>query len=269
MTEPLGTLLVTGAAGTVAQQVIPHLAASARDLRLSDLVTPARQPANAEFIRCDLTDLTAFTRLMSGVDYVVHLAGIPIEADFDTLLGPNIVAVHNLYEAARANGCPRIVFASSNHVVGFHDQATRLTPDSARRPDSWYGVTKVFGEAVAQFYFDKVGQETALVRIGSVTPAPTDYRMLSTWMSARDFATLCGAAFSAPALGCRVIFGASNNALSWWDNSAHADLGWHPQDSADEDEPRLRPSRPGPDHPSRRYQGGTFAAAPIRRKDDP
>jgi uronate dehydrogenase len=266
MTTQLERLLVTGAAGKVAQQALPFLAQFTSELRLSDVKQPEFVPKNAQFIPCELADRPGLCCLMREVDGVVHLGGFPVETDFDTLLDPNIIGVHNLYEAARVNNCPRIVFATSNHVTGFYDQETKVGPETRPRPDSWYAVTKVFGETVAQLYHDKVGQETALVRIGSITPEPTDYRMLSTWFSAKDFAALSHAALTTKTLGCRVIYGASNNALSWWDNSAHSDLGWHPQDSSDAYEEQLRKTRQEPDHPMRRYQGGVFAVQSINEK---
>ena len=114
-------------------------------------------------------------------------------------------------------------------------------------------------------YFDKFGQETALVRIGSCMEKPTNYRMLSTWMSREDFLSLVGCIFSVPRLGCPIVWGVSNNDQSWWDNSAAAYLGWKPKDNAERFRPEIQAAlaRPAPDAPIAVYQGGQFTQDPI------
>ena len=117
-------------------------------------------------------------------------------------------------------------------LSGFMSRHSELMQMLPVRPDSLYGVSKVFGEAMARMYYDKFGIETAIVRIGSCFPEPVDHRMLSTWMSYDDFMMLI-ATFNAPRLGCPIIYGASANAASWWDNSKTDYIGWNPKDSSE------------------------------------
>ncbi|SDJ37688.1 NAD-dependent epimerase/dehydratase family protein [Salipiger marinus] len=261
----LKKLLITGAAGTLGRMIRTEMGGVAETLRLSDLVPIEDAPEGAEVVTCDLADAEAVDRLVAGCDGVVHLGGISVEKPFGSILQSNIIGLHNLYEAARRHGQPRILFASSNHVVGFHPQDARLGTDAAHKPDGWYGVSKSFGEAVALMYFHKFGQETALVRIGSVTPEPIDRRALATWFAPEDFVSLIACVFRAPRLGCPVIWGASDNDTSWWDNSGARYLGWRPKRNSAEFAKKIAAlPMPAADAPVSKWQGGVFTALPIQ-----
>jgi uronate dehydrogenase len=263
----LDTLLVTGAAGGVARQTLPMLAGIAGTLRLSDLVEPDEMPGNAVFTPCDLAEEAAVRDLVAGCDAILHLGGISVERSFAEILPANIVGLHNLYEAARANGQPRILFASSNHVVGYYRQDEWIDGTAPHRPDGWYGISKSYGEAVALMYFHKFGQESALVRIGSIQPEPKDHRMLATWMAPEDFVSLARTVFTAPRLGCPVIYGASGNDVRWWDNGQASYLGWTPARNSAEFAAALdaRVERPAPTDAVAMYQGGVFTTYPVYR----
>lgn len=261
----LKRLLLTGAAGGLGRAIRPHLARFAETVRVSDIADLGAVAPHEEAVRCDLSDAAAVRDLVSGCDGIVHLGGISVEDKFSKIVGANIVGLYNLYEAARAEGQPRILFASSNHTIGFYRQDEHLDAAAPLRPDGLYGVSKCFGEALARMYFEKFGQETALVRIGSCMEKPTNYRMLSTWMSYEDFLALIGCIFRAPRLGCPVIWGVSDNDTRWWDNSAVSYLGWKPRDNAERFRAELEASlpRPAPDAPMALYQGGQFTQDPI------
>ncbi len=261
-------LLVTGAAGQLGRVMRQRLAPMAETLRLADLAPLDTAGANEECVQCDLADLNAVDAMVAGCDGIVHLGGISVEKPFEQILQGNIIGLYNLYEAARTNGLPRIVFASSNHTIGYYPQTERLGPDVPVRPDGLYGVSKCFGENLARMYFEKFGQETALVRIGSCTPEPNNYRMLSSWFSYDDFVSLIEAVFRAPVLGCPVVWGASANEAGWWDNSHLGYLGWKPKDNAEAFRPQIAATvpRPDPTEAIARYQGGTFADNPIFRE---
>ena len=261
----LKRLLVTGAAGGVARQILPMLGDIADTLRLSDIVEIGTAPEGAETVTCDLADAAAVSDLVAGCDGILHLGGISVEKSWARILPSNIVGVHNLYEAARAHGRPRILFASSNHVVGYYRQDQHLDATAPHRPDGWYGVSKSFGEAVALMYFEKFGQESALVRIGSITPEPVDHRMLATWFAPEDFVALVERVFNVPRLGCPVIYGASANDASWWDNRQVAYLGLRPRRNSAEFREKLDATleRPAPDDAVALYQGGVFTTYPI------
>jgi uronate dehydrogenase len=256
-------LLITGAAGRLGNLCRERLGNLAETLRLSDLAGMAPAGPGEEVVHCDLADRDAVYELVSGCDSIVHLGGIAVESPFETILQGNVIGTYNLYEAARKAGVRRIAFASSNHATGFHSRETRLGSEAPIRPDSLYGVSKCFGEALARLYHDKFGIESALIRIGSCFPEPGDHRMLATWLSHDDLIRLLERVFRAPRLGCPVIYGVSANDECWWDNSHVAYLGWHPQENAEIYRAALdaRLSPPSADDPAVRFQGGGLAAA--------
>jgi len=253
-------ILLTGAAGGLGQALRDRLKANCNTLRMSDRVAfgPARE--HEEIVIADLSDCAAVLAMMEGVDAVVHLGGISTEAAFAPILQANIVGMYNLYEAARKQGCKRVVFASSNHVTGFYKQSETITADHPPRPDGLYGLSKAFGEDIARLYFDRYAIETACVRIGSSFPEPKDRRMLASWLSYDDLHRLITACLTTPVLGHTIVFGASNNAVRWWDNSRARHLGYVPQDSSDGFRDAVYARTPEPDlqDPAACYQGGVF-----------
>lgn len=258
----IGRLLVTGAAGTIGGLIRDGLQDYAEIIRLSDIADLGDARAGEEIVQCDLTDTASLRDLVQGCEAVLHFGGISTENRADLIHSVNIEGTYALYEAARKEGVKRILFASSNHVIGFHTRETRLTASSPIRPDGNYGVSKAYGEALARLYWDKYGIETLIVRIGSCFPAPKDRRMMATWMSAADMLRLIGRMLDVPRLGCPIVYGVSNNPQNWWDNSETAYLGWHPEDSSEqfaglfEDAPQEDPN-----DPAVIWQGGMFAKA--------
>ena len=222
-------LLITGAAGMLGTGLRQELASNARTLRLSDIEPMPPAGPNEEVIEADIGDLPAVCGLVDGCQGVVHLGGISRENTFEAVLHANLRGVYNVFEAARRHGQPRIIFASSNHAIGFHEREDRLDGDSPFRPDSLYGLSKAYGELMARYYFDKFGIESVSIRIGSCFPKPMDRRMLATWMSLGDLAALIRKVFDAPRVGCTMVYGASDNLEQWWDNGHAAFLGWRPQ----------------------------------------
>jgi uronate dehydrogenase len=259
--RPLRRLLLTGAAGGLGRVLRPRLQAHAGIVRSSDIAQMAPAGEREEVVRCDLADKAAVDRLVQDCDAIVHLGGISVERPFEEVLEANIRGTFHVYEAARRHGVGRVVFASSNHVVGFHRQTERLDLDAPRRPDGYYGLSKSFGEDLSRFYFDRYGIETACLRIGSSFPEPKDRRMLSTWLSYDDLGELIRCCLFAPRLGHTVVYGVSANRDAWWDNAAAAHLGFVPRDSSEPFRSRIEQQpRPSDDDPASRYQGGAFVA---------
>lgn len=266
MTQPIQThhrLLLTGAAGGLGIALREPLKANCSVLRLSDKSDPGAAQAGEEVVLADLADAAAVDAAVAGCDAIVHLGGISVEAPFEPIMQANILGVYNLYEAARRHGVKRVVFASSNHVVGFYKQGETITADHPPRPDSFYGVSKAFGEDLSRFYFDRYGIETACVRIGSSFPEPKDRRMLATWLSYGDLHRLISACLSTPVLGHTIVFGMSDNAVTWWDNSRAKHVGYRPQDSSDvfREAVFARTTPPDPTDPVALHQGGGFVTA--------
>lgn len=256
------TLLITGAAGGLGTILRRELAGWPDHLRLSDIAEIENPGPGEEVVTCDLADLDGVLRLVEGVDGIVHLGGKSIEGEFETILNANLRGAYHVFEASRRAGGKRILFASSNHAIGFHEREKRLDGSSEHRPDSLYGLSKCFGEDLAQFYFDKFGVESVSVRIGSCFAKPRDRRMLATWLSPRDFANLIKCTFEAERVGATMVYGASANKEQWWDNSHAAFLGWTPIDSSEQFREEIEATNPrkDPADPSVKYQGGGFAA---------
>ena len=255
-------LLLTGAAGGLGQVLRAGLKPYAHSLRLSDIAELGAAGPGEEIVACDLADKAAVDRLVQGCDAVVHLGGVSVERPFEEILEANIKGVFHLYEGARRHGVRRVVFASSNHVVGFHPQGATLDADCVKRPDGYYGLSKSYGEDLSRFYFDRYGIETACIRIGSSFPEPKDRRMLVTWMSYRDLTELVRCCLFAPALGHTIVYGMSANRDRWWDNSQAAHLGFVPRDSSEIFRAKVETQPPlDPQDLAARYQGGGFVKA--------
>ena len=215
--------------------------------------------ANEEIIPCDLANKSDTIALAKGVDAIVHFGGVSTEHSFETVLGANISGIFHIYEGARIHGARRVVFASSNHAIGFHKQTDVIDSDCLTRPDSYYGLSKAYGENMAQFYFNRYGIETVSIRIGSSFPEPHDARMLVTWLSYRDLSELVRCALTAPKVGHTIVYGVSDNRDKWWDNSNAAHLGFKPQDNT-ESWRASREAMPAldPQDPAKIYQGGGY-----------
>jgi uronate dehydrogenase len=256
-------LLLTGAAGGLGRVLREGLKPFAERLRVSDRAEMAPAEHGEEVVACDLADRAAVLALVEGVDGIVHFGGVSVETAFDPILQSNIVGVYNVYEAARRHGVKRVVYASSNHVVGYYRQGETIDADDPVRPDGLYGVSKCFGESLSRFYFDRHGIETVCLRIGSSFPQPKDRRMLSTWLSYADLVELVRCSLFTPRVGHTVIFGVSDNSTKWWDNAKAAHLGFRPRDTADAQRGRVEAQVPAldPKDPAAIYQGGQFVHA--------
>jgi uronate dehydrogenase len=134
-------LLITGAAGGLGSVMRTRLAHLAETVRLSDIVDVGPAGPNEEVVACDLGDRQAVHDLVAGCDGVVHSGGISVEDTFTKILNANIVGLYNLYEAVRKTAKPRVIFASSNHVIGFYRQDQHLDAGATPRPDGLYGVS--------------------------------------------------------------------------------------------------------------------------------
>jgi len=261
-TPPFHRLLLTGAAGGLGRVLRPRLKPWCTTLRLSDIADLGAAASGEELQPAALEKADEVHALLDGVDAVVHLGGVSVEGPFEPILQANIVGAYNLYEAARKHGVKRIVFASSNHVTGFYRQDEVVDPSMPMRPDGHYGMSKAFGENLAQFYFDRYGLETVSLRIGSSFPEPKDRRMLATWLSYDDLERLVVASLTAPLVGHTVIYGVSDNTTSWWDNTSAKHIGYRPQDSSEPFRAAAEARQPVLDltNPAVIYQGGGFVA---------
>ncbi|SFJ24036.1 NAD(P)-dependent oxidoreductase [Caulobacter sp. UNC279MFTsu5.1] len=268
-------ILLLGAAGGIGSAIRLGLAGRYGLMRLADITPLAPARSGEETVHADLLDLPTLVAAMAGIDTVIHMAGVPVEPEtnaWDQVLPANIVGVHNLFEAARRAGVKRVLFASSHHAAGFHRRDTPTAETMVPRPDSYYGVSKVFGEAMGRMYADKFGLQVLSLRIGAYRDRPFDIRQLSVWISPRDMVELVRCGIEAADFGYATVYGVSGNTRSFWDNSDVAFLGYAPRDNAEDWAVEVL-AGPGEDALAAPFQGGWYCAkgfvgAPERVDDD-
>jgi uronate dehydrogenase len=180
------------------------------------------------------SDPDGLATLMDGADAVVHLAAIASETDFDTAVDSHISLTHRVLDAAVAHRVQRVVYASSNHAVGYTPRTPMLGVDTPARPDTFYGFGKAACEALCSLYHDRHGLIVACLRIGSFRDRPTTRRHLSTWLSPGDAIRLVDACLRSPDLGFAIVYGISANTRAWWDLAAARSLGYQPRDDAED-----------------------------------
>ncbi len=256
-------VLLTGAAGGVGTRLRKLLPPIYPDLVLSDIKEPRDLSPHETFIAADLANPAEVRKAVSGVDAIIHFGGYSVEGPWETILGANIVGTYNLFEAARLEGVKRIVFASSNHVSGFYPRSQTIGIEAIHRPDTRYGVSKAFGEALAALYAFKHGIGTLCIRIGNIDDAPVDVRRLSIWLKPEDLIELIRIGLERPDLVYEVVYGMSNNRRAWWDNAAAGKLGYKPAGGSDKfaDDLLARASAKSPDPVGDFFQGGPFCSA--------
>ncbi|MGH7122189.1 MAG: NAD-dependent epimerase/dehydratase family protein [Acetobacteraceae bacterium] len=259
-------VLLTGASGALGRMLAQGLGETGWTLRLTDIAPfPDPLPRNATFTQADLADGMTILRLAEGCGTILHFGAVAVERPFREVLGPNIQGVYHVYEAARRERA-RVVFASSNHTIGFHERSVKLDQDCQFRPDGYYGLAKAYGELMGRLYWDKHGVENVNLRIGGCRPRVDNARILSIWLSYRDLLRLVVCASLAPAVGTLVIWGASNNSRGFWGRDGRAVIGWQPLDSADPFIAEQSGNVSG-NPVVERYQGGPYAAIAYSRSE--
>src|SRR5690606_13959863 len=253
-------VLITGAAGSIGQALRQAFSGRYTLLRLADIAAQGAAAPGEELVQADIRDLAAMEQAMQGIDCVVHLAGIPQEGPWDDVEALNINGCYNVFEAARRQGVKRVVFASSNHAVGFHRRERILGDTVQPRPDTLYGVSKVFGEALGRMYADKFGLSVACLRIGTFrTPdRPSEARQLLTWISHRDMAQLAARCVEHESYHFTVVYGVSNNLRNRWDNSNAKFLGYAPEDYSEVFAPEILAQNFPEDHVAAQFHGGFY-----------
>lgn len=226
-------ILITGAAGRLGTELRTRLTGIARSVRISDREPMTDVKAHEDAVICDLGDHEAVMRLTKDVDAILHFGGSPLETDFETILHNSIRGSYHIYEGARRNNVKRVVYASSVHAVGYHTMEANIDADAPVRPDTLYGVSKCFVEALSRLYWDKFGVESVCLRIFSSFPEPTDRRMLWSWLSFADCARSVESALLAPRVGHTIAFATSDNSLKPYDNRLAGHLGLQPRDSSE------------------------------------
>lgn len=253
-------ILLTGAGGGVAQRLRPMFLERYGRLGLSDMAPVGDLAEGEEFREAALSDFDAVSAACAGIDAIVHFGGQSLEAPWPVIRDANIEGAYNIFEAARLNGVGRVVFASSNHAVGMYSRDRRIGVDEPVRPDTRYGVSKAFGEALGSLYADKHGIRVLSIRIGHVLERPEDERRLAIWIHPEDLFQLIAIGLEHPDLHNEIVYGASRNARTFWDNATAFRLGYKPRHAA-EDHVAFAlegQARRKPDPIGDRLQGGSF-----------
>ena len=255
-------ILVTGAAGSIGTRLRKLLKGIYPAIRWSDIRKPDSLANDEDFMPADLADYAQVERITAGVHGIVHLGGHSTEGSWDTIHNANIIGCYNVFEAAYRQGVKRVVFASSNHVVGFYPREQRIGVNVTVRPDSRYGVSKAFGEALGALYADKHGLRVTCLRIGNVGDVPLDKRRLSIWLKPEDLVQLIRIGLEHADIRFEIFYGASDNADGWWDNSNARRFGYKPQGRADDyrDQAMAAQVKLDPDPIGDRYQGGPYCS---------
>ena len=253
----MSNILLTGASGLLGTHMRRWFAARGRSVVATDIRASAD---GGDIVLADLSDRSALDALMQrDISAVVHLGAHATEAGWQTILDANIVATYNLFEAARQAGVRRLIYASSYHVVGMYPAGELpLGPDAAVRPDSLYGVSKVFGEALGRFYFDKFGIECLAIRICTAGDPGTP-REARLWCNRDDLAGLIEAGLDAPELGYRMVYGISANPNAPVPVENGANLGWQPTHASPELGTHDPHTQLDPADPRHKLLGGAFA----------
>jgi uronate dehydrogenase len=224
---------ITGVAGRIGRHLAPGLVALGHEVRGIDRVGLEQSWAGDVVVADIGTDDSALAGVLSGAEAVVHLAANPGESDFAEAIESHLRLTHRVLEGARDAGIERVVYASSNHAVGFTPRAAMVPVDTRIRPDTFYGFGKAAAEALCSLYHDRYGMAIACLRIGTFGERPRSRRELGSWLSVDDAIRLVDACLRSPALGFAIVYGISANTRRWWDLDQARGLGYEPQDDAE------------------------------------
>lgn len=239
-------ILITGINGLIGK-VLRNALEEGHTIYGVDRVSPFSDRVLSANI-AEYKEVTRVFQQLHPMDCIIHLAEDPrIEASWESVLVANIIGTRNIFEAAREFQVKRVIFASSNHVTGAYEgfapnlhlhtqhEPQKISPEDPIRPDTDYGVSKAFGEAVARYYCARWGIDAICLRIGAVLSDdnPTsDARLRKVWLSHRDLIQLVEKCLTSN-VKFGIYYGVSNNKGAFWDiTNAHAELGYEPMDDA-------------------------------------
>lgn len=230
----MSVITLTGAAGTVGSAVRSGVPRDGETWRLVDIRPVSDTAPHEEVVTTDLTDLGAAIDAFAGSDAVVHLAAVPTERSFDQICRHNLVAGYHVFEAARRCGVRRVVFASTMHVTGFYPWQQKIGPDAPVRPDTLYGVSKAYGEALGRLYADKHGLEVVVARLGNFADRPGREADVPIWLSPADGVRLFRACLDATGVSYVTLYGVSANTGRFWTEDGWDTVGYRPVDDGNQ-----------------------------------
>lgn len=246
MNGKVKNILITGSEGLIGKLLFSRL--SGYTITRLDQI----QSSSARYVRSNLQSVTELNDKLADflpLDCIVHLAAIcNSRSPWDTVLVNNIIATRTIFEFARENNVPKVIFASSNHVTGLYEgtpPSLHLQPAGTKMishempicPDGYYGVSKAFGEALGKYFSKRFNIKTICLRIGSVREHDNpgnNKRYRSTWLSHNDLVLLFEAALNCD-VEYGIYYGVSNNKRRFWDlKNAESELNFFPRDNAED-----------------------------------
>ena len=226
-------VLITGAAGKIGSVLVKGL----KDRYRVRGFDRAEMPDLEDGLVGDVADFDAVLKATEGMEAVIHLAAVPSgAAPWEEILPNNIIGTYNVFEASRQNGVRRIAFASRAGVLSAYPRELIRTADMVPRPDSYYSISKVFGENLGFMYSSRYEMEVVCVRIGNFPasgryPKGTQVSNIGSFLSHRDAVHLFEQCIVQPGIQYEVVFGVSNNSPCRYDiEYARKILGYRPVD---------------------------------------
>lgn len=227
-------ILITGAAGTIGVEVRGFLLNQGFNLYSCDRIPFKKIHSNEKIFNIDIRHMLAIACLFESCSSIIHLAGAAYAVCWNNVLSNNINGTYHIFETARKVNIKRVIFASSVHVTGFYPVSKKVDINDLPRPDSFYGVSKLFGENIGQLYFDKYNIQTFSLRIGSYKLVPTNKHDLGFWLSPRDFNHLLLQCLNSTYKKCLTIYATSNNSNSFYINASVKEINYFPIDNAED-----------------------------------
>ena len=257
-------IVLTGASGRLGSYLREPLSKITKKLVSTDKDDIGKTLHNEVFKKLNIENFKDINKILKKTDVIIHFGAYSNEGPFEEILKANILGSYNIWKSAEKNKIKRIIFASSIHSVGMYKVNKNIDHKVKHKPDTFYGLSKSFGENLAQMYWDKCGIECLSIRILSCAKV-TSKRALSTWLSYGDLIRIVIQSIKIKKLGCEIIYGVSNNKQSKIDNSnATTKLKIEIRDNAKkfltklEKKVDMKINKPGD-----QYLGGPFSIAKL------
>ena len=211
-------IVLTGASGRLGSYLREPLSKISKKLVSTDKDDIGKTLKNEVFKKIKLENFNQVDKILKKTDVIVHFGAYSNEGPFQEILKANILGAYNIWKSAKKHKIKRIIFASSIHSVGMYQVDQNINHKVMHKPDTFYGLSKSFGENLARMYWDKCGIECLCIRILSCAKV-TSKRSLSTWLSYDDLIGIVIQSIKIKKLGFEIIYGVSKNKRSTIDNT--------------------------------------------------
>ena len=257
-------IVLTGASGRLGSYLREPLSKISKKLVSTDKDDIGKTLKNEVFKKIKLENFNQVDKILKKTDVIVHFGAYSNEGPFQEILEANILGAYNIWKSAKKHKIKRIIFASSIHSVGMYQVDQNINHKVMHKPDTFYGLSKSFGENLAQMYWDKCGIECLCIRILSCAKV-TSKRSLSTWLSYDDLIRIVIQSIKIKKLGFEIIYGVSKNKRSTIDNTnAVKKHKMKIKDSAEKFSNKLVKNLDMKiDKPGDQYLGGPFSIAKL------